>query len=154
MNTPIGNTNDFPISAREQILLKVLEVLAPIVESFGATLHRSPTVALDKEECPALVVFPEEEKTEHNNQQVKRELQIRIVALARAIESSAAETEADKLMTAAYCALWANHNLGGLVQKMREVHWEWEVEEADGVAASLPMRIVLEYRTPVGRLTP
>jgi hypothetical protein len=76
------------------------------------------------------------------------------VALARAIEASAAETEADKLMTAAYRALWTSSNLGGLAQSMRDVEWEWEIEEADGVVAAIPMKMQIEYRTAVGYLTP
>jgi hypothetical protein len=154
MNTAINNTNAFPISAREHILLKVLEVLSPIAQSCGATLHRSPTVALDKSECPALVVFAELEKIEKNNMINIRTLQIRIVALARAVEVSAAETEADKLMTAAYRALWTSSNLDGLAQSLRDIEWEWEIEEADGVVAAIPMKMQIEYRTAVGYLTP
>jgi hypothetical protein len=56
------------------------------VESLGATLHRSPTVAISREQCPALVVFPESESiTERANDRVTRELIVRLVALARAV---------------------------------------------------------------------
>ncbi|MGB4345676.1 MAG: hypothetical protein WBJ21_04685, partial [Burkholderiaceae bacterium] len=73
-------------SIREQILLAVMAAVRTPVESLGATLHRSPTVAISREQCPALVVFPESESiTERANDRVTRELTVRLVALARAV---------------------------------------------------------------------
>ena len=46
-------------SIREQIVLAVLAAVRPAAESLQATLHRSPTVAITREQCPALVIFPE-----------------------------------------------------------------------------------------------
>lgn len=45
-------------SIREQILLALLAAVRPHAQSLGATLHRSPTVAIGREQCPALVVSP------------------------------------------------------------------------------------------------
>ena len=87
---------DTNTSIRERILLAVLAAVRPAVEGLGATLHRSPTVALGREHCPALVVFPESEAiTERANDRVTRELTVRLVALARAVPPTAPETEAD-----------------------------------------------------------
>jgi hypothetical protein len=135
-------------SIREQILLAAMEVLRPAVEGLGATLHRSPVVALSREQCPALVVFPESEAiTEHANDRVTRELTVRVVALARAVLPGAPETRADELLTAAHAALMANGNLGGLALGIREQECEWEVEDADAVAAAIPARYRITYRT-------
>ena len=69
-------------SIRERILLAVMAAVRPSVEALGATLHRSPTVAISREQCPALVVFPETEAiTERANDRVTRELTVRLVAL-------------------------------------------------------------------------
>jgi len=135
-------------SIREQILLAVLAAVRPAAEGLGATLHRSPTVAIGREHCPALVVFPESEAiTERANDCVTRELTVRLVALARAVPPASAETEADHLLTAAHRALMADGNLGGLALGIREQDCEWEVEDADAVAAAIPARYRITYRT-------
>ena len=135
-------------SIRERILLAVLAAVRPAAEGLGATLHRSPTVAIGREHCPALVVFPESEAiTERANDLVTRELTIRLVALARAVPPASPETEADRLLTAAHRALMADGNLGGLALGIREQDCEWEVEDADAVAAAIPARYRITYRT-------
>ena len=135
-------------SIREQILLAALEALRPAAESLRATLHRSPSVAVTREQCPALVVFPESEAiTERANDRVTRELTVRVVALARAVLPDTPETQADALLTAAHAALMANGNLGGLALGIREQETEWEVEDADAVAVAIPARYRITYRT-------
>jgi hypothetical protein len=135
-------------SIREQILLAVMAAVRPTAEGLGATVHRSPTVAISREQCPALVVFPESDAiTERANDRVTRELTVRIVALARAIPPVAPETEADRLLTAVHAALMADPNLGGLALGIREQECEWEVEDADAVAAAIPARYAITYRT-------
>ena len=140
-------------SIREQVLLAVMAAMRPVAEALGATLHRSPTVALSREQCPALVVFPEAEAiTQRANGRVTRELTLRVVALARAVPPAMAETEADRLLTAAHAALMADPNLGGLALAIHEQECEWDVEEADAVAAAMPARYRITYRTQAGDL--
>ena len=135
-------------SIREQILLAVVAALRPSATSLGATLHRSPTVAISREQCPALVVFPESDAiTERANDRVTRELTLRITALARAIAPAVPETEADQLLTVAHAALMVDVNLGGLALGIKEIECEWEVEDADAVAAAIPARYCITYRT-------
>ena len=135
-------------SIREQILLALMAAVRLPVERLNATLHRSPTVAISREQCPALVVFPESEQiTERANDRVTRELTVRIVALARSVPPAIPETEADRLLTAAHAAMLADRNLGGLCLGIREQDCEWEVEDADSVAASIPARYAITYRT-------
>lgn len=135
-------------SIREQILQVLLDRLRPVATVHGATVHRSPTVALTREQCPALVLFPESESiVERANDRVTRELVVRLVALARAVPPAVAETVADALLTAAHAALLADGNLGGLALGLRELEVEWEVEDADAVAAALPARYRITYRT-------
>lgn len=135
-------------SIREQILLTVLEAVRPSAQALGATLHRSPTVAISREQCPALVVFPESESiTERANDRVTRVLVVRLVALARAVPPATPETEADRLLTAAHAALLADRNLGELALGIREQECEWDIEDADAVAAAIPARYAITYRT-------
>ncbi|PAT41983.1 hypothetical protein [Vandammella animalimorsus] len=135
-------------SIREQILLAVLAAVRAPVMALGATLHRSPTVAIGREQSPALVVFPEAEQiSERANDRVTRELTVRLVALARAVPPAAPETQADLILTAAHAALMADRNLGGLALGIREQDCDWDVEDADAVAAAIPARYCISYRT-------
>ncbi len=135
-------------SIRERILQAVMEAIRPAAEGLGATLHRSPTVAISREQCPALVMFPERDAiTNRANDRVTRELTIRLVALVRTVPPLVPETEADQLFTAAHQALMANGNFGGLALGIREEESEWEIEDADAVVAAIPCRYLITYRT-------
>lgn len=69
------------------------------------------------------------------------------MALARAVPPASPETEADRLLTAVHAALLTDGNLGGLALGIREQDCEWEVEDADAVAAAIPARYAITYRT-------
>ena len=136
------------ISVREQILQKIISLVTPVAAQHGAEVYRSPTVALAKDQVPAIVVFPEkEEPTDFKNNAVSRTLIVRIVALARGDDSTQAEVEVDKMMVGVYLALRQELNLGGLCQMIREDEIEYEIEEADPVIATLPTRYKIEFRT-------
>jgi hypothetical protein len=132
-------------SIREQILQRIVGVLAPVASSLGATLQRSPSLGITREQSPALVVFPETETiAERANDRVTRQLVIRLVVLARGDD---AEAVADALLVAAHAALFADTNLGGLCLGLRELDCEWEIEDADATAAAIPARYEITYRT-------
>jgi hypothetical protein len=144
----------FPISIREQLLQTTLETLKPVAEAFGATLFRSPVVAIERDVTPSIIVFPEEETVETpKNMWVERRLVIRVVALARELESNVAEIVADQLITACHAALMANRNLGGRCQGIKELGSDWNIEDADATAAAIPARYEISYRTAVVDLT-
>jgi len=101
-----------------------------------------------------LVVFPESESlAERANDRVTRELTVRITALARAVPPVIPETLADALLCAAHAALMLDVNLGGLALGVREVESEWEVDDADGVAASTSARYQITYRTLIADIS-
>jgi hypothetical protein len=136
------------ISLREQILQAILTLLEPVAVAHGASLHRSPTVALTREQSPALVLYPQSDAiTQRANDRVSRELTIRLVAMARAIPPNAPETLADQLLTQAHRALFTDSQLGELVLGIQEEACEWDVEDADAIAASIPASYRLIYRT-------
>lgn len=135
-------------SIREQILLAAFAAVRGPALALGATAHRSPTVAISREQSPALVMFAESESiSERANDRVTRVLIVRLVALARAIPPIAPETEADRLLVAAHAALMADVNLGGLALGIQEQDCDWEVEDADAIAAAIPARYAITYRT-------
>lgn len=141
-------------SIRERILQSIVATLTPVAGAHGATVWRTPSVAITREQCPALVVFAESESiAERANECVTRELTVRISALARAVPPLVAETLADELLCAAHAALMADVNLGGLSLGLREVECEWDVEDADALVCAIPARYRVTYRTRVGDLS-
>ncbi len=140
-------------SVRERILLAVLSAVRAPAQALGATLHRTPAIAIAREQCPALVVHPESDGiASRANDRVTRELTIRMTALARAVPPASPETAADALLTAAHAALMTDVNLGGLALGIHELDCEWDVEDADAVAAAMPARYRITYRTLVADL--
>jgi len=135
-------------SVRERLLQAVLQRLAPVARVAGASLHRSPAVALTREACPALVVFTESETiTERANDRVTRELTVRLVALARETLQAGGEVLADRLVADAHAVLFRDVNFDGLALGLRELDVEWDVEDADAVAVALNARYRISYRT-------
>ena len=141
-------------SIRERILQAIVRVLTPVATDQAATVCRTPSVSITRDQCPSLVVFPETESlADRANDRVTRELTVRITALARAVPPDVAETQADALLCAAHAALMSDVNLGGLALGVREVESEWEVDDADGVAASTSARYQITYRTLIADIS-
>ena len=141
-------------SIREQLIVAVLAAVRPVMTTLGATLYRSPSVAIRRDQCPALVVFPETEPiTERSNNRVRRELHLRLVALTRTLPPLSSEAEADRLLTAAHTALMADVNFGGLALSVHEVETEWDIEDADASACAMTTRYQIIYRTLDNNLT-
>lgn len=135
-------------SLRERILLAMLDAVRLPVQALGASLHRSPTVAITRDQCPALVVFPETDAiSERANDRVTRLLTVRLVALARAVPPAVPESEADRLLTVAHAALMRDGTLGDLALGIREQDGEFDIEDADALVVALPARYAITYRT-------
>jgi hypothetical protein len=135
-------------SIRERLLRAVLAALHPVADRLGATLHRSPAIAIIREQSPALVVFPENESiTERVNDRVSRELTLRVTALVRVVPPEEPQAPLDQLVTAAHAALMRDPNFGGLALGLKEVESEWDAEDADATAAVIHARYCLTYRT-------
>ncbi len=137
-----------PNSIRERILQAAVGRIASAVGPLNAEVYRSPTVALTREQAPAVVVFPEsDEVTERPNDRVERQLVVRLVSLARGTAPVPPETEADALLVAAHAALMGEQSFGGFALGITEIDCEWEVEDADAVVVAIPARYAIRYRT-------
>ena len=135
-------------SIREQILQALADRLARVAADHGASVHRSPTVAIEREHCPALVLFPElDQITERPNDRVVRQLTVKVTALARAVMPQTPEPIADALLVAAHAAIMADTNLDGLCTGIQEIDAEFEVEDADAEACAIPQCYRVSYRT-------
>jgi hypothetical protein len=132
-------------SVREQLIHAVAQILAPVAELQGAQVLRSPTNGVTREQSPAILIFPEADAVSPRvNDRVERQLVLRVVAIAREKDGISPESIADTLLVA---AMFANANLGGLCLGLKELDCEWDVEDADALAASIPARYQLTYRT-------
>jgi len=132
-------------SLREQLLQALMAALTPVAAAEGASLVRSPTLALPREQSPALLLFPESDAiTERANDRVTRELTVRLTALARGDEGA---TVADRLLVAAHRVLFADVNFSGLALGLKELDTEWDLEDADATACAIPARYRITYRT-------
>ena len=137
-----------PNSIREQLLQAVTRLLLPVAAAEGAVVLRSPVSGVPREQSPALLLFPESDTiTQHVNDRVERQLIVRMVALARENAGLAPALLADRLLVAAHAALFAQANLGGLCLGIKELDCEWDVEDADAIAAAIPARYQITYRT-------
>lgn len=135
-------------SIREQMLQAVMGLLLPVAAAEGAVVLRSPVSGVPREQSPALLLFPESDTiTQHANDRVERQLIVRMVALARETAGLAPELMADRLLVAAHAVLFASTNLGGLCLGIKELDCEWDVEDADAIAAAIPARYQITYRT-------
>lgn len=135
-------------SIREQILQAVTVLLAPVAALQGAQVLRSPSTGVTREQSPALLIFPESDAVSPRiNDRVERQLVLRVVALARETVGSTPEAIADRLLVAAHAALFDSANLNGLCLGLKELDGEWDVEDADALAASIPARYQFTYRT-------
>ena len=142
-------------SVRERIIQALIARLQPGAQAHGAGVYRSPTVALIRDQCPALVVFPESEAIkERSNTLVTRELLIRVVALARGTPTDPTESYVDQLVSSAHAAFFSpDTTLGGLAIAIHDAGSEWDIEDADATAVSMITRYLVTYRTSRNDLT-
>ena len=143
-----------PTSIRERLLQEIINRLSPLAHAEGAQIKRSPTTAISRDASPALLLFPEAESiAQRANDRIERHLIVRLVAMARETSGETAEVIADRLQVAAHAALFADVNFGGLCIGLQQLDCEWDIEDADATAASIPTRYQVTYRTLVHDLT-
>ena len=143
-----------PTSIRERLLQEIINRLSPLAHAEGAQIKRSPTTAISRDASPALLLFPEAESiAQRANDRIERHLIVRLIAMARETSGEAAEVIADRLQVAAHAALFADVNFGGLCIGLQQLDCEWDIEDADATAASIPTRYQVTYRTLVHDLT-
>jgi hypothetical protein len=145
------------VSLRERVLQALVASVTPVAAAHGAAVIRSPTTAVSREQSPALLVIPESESiTPRINDLVERQLVVRLVAIARetavpdglgGFSQISPETIADRILVAAHAAVFCDPGIASLCLGLREMEVEWEVEDADAVAAALPARYQFTYRT-------
>jgi hypothetical protein len=136
------------LSIRERILQAISSILETVALTSGATLIRSPTTPVTREQSPALLLIPESDQvTKRANDRVEHQLTLRLTALARTESGFDAHGVADALLVASHLALFANPNFDGLVIGLEEIDCDWQEEDADADLAAMPARYQITYRT-------
>jgi hypothetical protein len=140
-------------SIRERILQTLMAMFQSVASNQGATLIRSPTTPLTREQSPALLLIAESDQVSARpNDRVERQLVLRLTALARDQVDGAGQTIdanviADGLLAASHLALFANKTLDGLAIGLQELDCDWQEEDADADLAAMPARYQITYRT-------
>lgn len=138
------------ISVRERIVREVVSRCQAAVAP--ATVLRQPTVAVTREQTPALVVMVEsDEPVRRFNDRMERELRLRLVALAR--DSGDGYAVADDLICRAHMALFEDAILGGLAVSLAEDAVDYQAEDADIDAIAIPAAYRIAYRTFVSDIS-
>ena len=136
-------------SVRERVLREAVARLSVAIAP--VPVLRMPTVPLTREASPALLMFVDGDSiTAHANSLVDRMLILRLTVVARGNDGF---DQADRTLVVAHAALLADSNLGGLALAVREIDCEWDAEDADAGAVSLPARYEIRYRTHAIDLT-
>ncbi len=134
-------------SVRERLLQALTGALTQALEPESVRVVRSPTVGVDRESAPALLLVPESDAiAERPNDRVERHLVVRLIAVARDTDIESGMAIADRVLVIAHRALFAAP-LGGLCLGLRELDTDFEVEDADASACALPARYEFRYRT-------
>ena len=140
-------------SVRERILQTLMAMFQSVASNQGATLIRSPTTPVSREQSPALLLIAESDQVSARpNDRMERQLVLRLTALARDQVDGAGQTIdanviADGLLVAAHLALFANKTVDGLAIGLQELDCDWQEEDADADLAAMPARYQITYRT-------
>ena len=135
------------LSIREQIIQVTISTITPVAQSHGAFVFRSPAIAIQKGQLPAVIVTSDKMVVTINNQTTARDLTLRVTAIATRSDDDACDELVDRLSTAVTTALVQSNNLGGLCQTFAETEVEYAVDEADVAIAELPVCFQAYFRT-------
>lgn len=136
-------------SRREAIVREVLSRCRAAVAPVAVV--RDPSVALSREQVPALVLTIEADAPlGRHNDRIERALAVRLTALVRSPGDG--HSEADALICAAHAALFDDVSLDGLALDITELEADYQIEDADLDAVAIPALYRITYRTLVSDL--
>lgn len=135
------------LSIREQIIQATINTVTPIALSYNAIVFRSPAIAIQKGQLPAVIVTQDKMDVTKHNQAAQRNMIVRITAIAQRTDDAASDELVDRLSTALTKGLAESNNLGGLCQQFQETEVEYETDEADVAIVELPVCFLASFRT-------
>jgi len=135
------------LSIREQIIQATINAVAPVAQTFGAYIFRSPAVAIQKGQLPAVIVTQDKMEVTKDNMACVRDMTLRVTAIAQRADDATSDELVDRLSTAITIALAQSSNLGGLCLKFQETEVEYQTDEADIAITELPVCYLASFRT-------
>ena len=135
------------LSIREQIIQATINAVTPVADTFGALVFRSPSVAIQKGQLPAVIVTQDKMEVTKQNQALQRDMTLRITAIAQRADDATSDELVDRLSTAITTCLAQSNNLGGLCQQFHETEIEYATDEADIAIVELPVCFLASFRT-------
>lgn len=140
-------------SIREQILDAVVSAVSGEGAPAGLTVHRERTRPIEKEQCPAILIFAEDETPEPlDGRKFKAPLTERclnITAELRVIPDSGQSVDeaVDFLWVWLMQAVGADESFGGLAMGITEGAVKWFSREADKIYGGAAVHLAVHYRT-------
>ena len=135
------------LSIREQIIRAAIVAMTPVAQTYNATIFRSPAVAVERNQLPAIIVAPDKIEVKKVNSAMERTMVLRITAIAKRDEEGHCDALVDQISTDLCRAMATAQNFGGLCQALRETEVEFEVDEADVAISALPACFEVVFRT-------
>ena len=135
------------LSLREQIIQATINAVTPVAETYGAFVFRSPAIAIQKGQLPAVIVTQDKMEVTKQNQALQRDMTVRVTAIAQRADDTTSDELVDRLSTAITKGLAQSNNLGGLCQQFHETEIEYATDEADIAIVELPVCFLASFRT-------
>lgn len=133
-----------PDAARETIVAAAVSAVTGLTTT-GSSVYRSRVIPLSREESPALIVRPMNERVESQGLgPVERYLTITFEALSR---TTTPDQEATQILKEAHAAIFADSTLNSIAQDIIEGDTSYEYDDGDSGACIATVEFVFQYRT-------
>jgi hypothetical protein len=137
------------LSIREQIIRAAIVAMTPVAQTYNATIFRSPAVAVERNQLPAIIVAPDKIEVKKVNSAMERTMVLRVTAIAKRDEEGTCDALVDQISSELCRVMATVQNFDGLCQALRETEVEFEVDEADVAISALPACFEVVFRTRV-----
>ncbi len=140
-------------SIRETIMAAVETALDGAGKPTGLTVHRFKTRPIDKDDLPAMAIYPTDEdpslETHDGVGTTKRKLTVRVEHRVKTLvgSSDSPDTTLDPLINWGTKGLMADAPLDALIRSIEEVRIVWEAFEADQLYGAAAQDFEIEYAT-------
>lgn len=140
-------------SRREQLVLAAVAALDAAGKPAGLAVHRFRTRPIQKDQLPALVVYPAPDGEAvargdgARGYKARRTLVLRVECRAIAPDGTPCDAALDPYTSWAVRALMQDPTLGGLALNAQEAAVLWDAEELDRVYAAAAVDVRLDYVT-------
>lgn len=138
------------MTKRENILAAIRSALTGTT-GVSTRIYRSRVEPMARQESPAIVVEPLEDKAEQNTSLPTLDWSL-LVRVAVVIRANVPDQAADPVVESLHSKLMADLTLGGLAMDIQPIQVEFQAIEADVPAGVVMCDYLVRYRTSVDNL--